>query len=211
MTVGADDLAIEQRRQLDFAAGGHPSWFVGVEVTREMLIGFAVLFDRARRQIDHYFDMTYVRRATVGGADDPDWLDGLAHEIDDYRQVGEDDPTLQERLRTVPAAITRPQILAAVEAFLAARGLNTDVALEQLPLEAGYCMETPSVMSDAIGHAFAFEPAPTAWSSWTSSTKPFGFVLIVDASVPADAVTSLRVLLDEISAAGYAARVERSG
>lgn len=204
------DLAAEQRKLVEFVTASHPEWFVGVEVTKELIFAFAFIFDRARRAIDHLFDMTFVTRATAGGASDPDWLDGLAREQNDHRLEGETDAALSDRLRTVPAVVTRPQILAAVEAFLAARGVSGPVAIESLPTEAGYCFSTPAVIADAAGYSFMFTPSTSALASRVCSTTPFGFLVIIPATASDAVVASLRTLLDEISAGGYASFVERA-
>lgn len=207
MTVA---LAALQQELHDFAADAHPQWFSGDEVTREMLIAHAVLLERARRALDHYFDMTFITRATAGGESDPDWLDGLARELGSYRQEGEGDAALRDRLRSVPAAITRPQILAVVGDFLASRGVVGDVAMEEIPLEAGYCLSTPAVIADAAGFAFCITPSTSAFMSRTASTTPFGFIIIVPAATSDAIITVLRALLVDVKAAGYAALVERA-
>lgn len=126
-------LTAEEQKLRDFGAAVLPSWATKTVVYDELLTAFAAIFDRARRQLDFQFDQSYIMRAEGVDAGGPDFLDALALDLGTARTADESQQALRTRLREVEGAVTRPALLAAIDALLAQAGVvGTSAALELL-------------------------------------------------------------------------------
>lgn len=115
-------LTAEEQELLDFALAGLPHWFQDDNRPAEYLGAAAKVIGDARAQADYWFEQSRILDAVGVVGSEPDWLNQHAIDRGTARQDGETDAELRERLRNVPDALTRPTLLAAADAILAAEG-----------------------------------------------------------------------------------------
>ncbi|HUS27621.1 MAG TPA: hypothetical protein VMZ53_03910, partial [Kofleriaceae bacterium] len=123
-------LTADEQKFYDFAKASLPDWIPDGD---EFLMGAAKMFGSVKALLDYLFGQTLIGSAIGGTATTPDWLDQHARDRGTARQDGEDDPTLRDRLRNAPDALTRASILAAVNATLLANGITDPAGLVELP------------------------------------------------------------------------------
>lgn len=128
-------LTAQEQAYLDFALGSLPGW---VRPTDEFLAGAAKMFGSVDAMIAYYFSQALISQANGATGTTPDWLGQHARDRGTARQGGEDDPTLRDRLRNVPDALTRSALLSAANATLAAAGIAGSAALVELPRDGAY-------------------------------------------------------------------------
>lgn len=142
----------------DFAKSSLPGWFFTVPRAEEVLGAFVKIFDAARQVIADNADRTLIENAT--GI----WLDLHALDRGTYRQDGETDEALRARIRNVEDAVSRPALLAATEAILAADGVLDPPSMVEVKRDGAFLGQfspqtgTGGTFTDLGGGLFSFEP-----------------------------------------------------
>lgn len=174
-------LTTEEQKFYDFAKASLPDWIPDGD---EFLMGAAKMFGSVRELIDYLFGNALISSAVGATATTPDWLNLHAADRGTRRQLNEDDPTLRERLRNVPDALTRLTLLAAIDAILAANGVSGSSAIVELPKDGAHSASpTGWYQEDAgTGGTFAvagttvkFTPDVLPWArppKWPTNTSP---------------------------------------
>lgn len=170
-------LTTEEQRFYDFAKDALPAWIPDGD---EFLMGAAKMFGGVKTLIDYLFPgQTLIGNATGATATTPDWLNQHARDRGTNRQLDEDDPTLRQRLRNVPDALTRVTLLSAINAILVANGVVGASAMVELPKDGAHSGEY--VADTGIGGTFvvagsAVKFTPTgAWARppyWATNLSP---------------------------------------
>jgi hypothetical protein len=126
----------EEQKIYDFAKSAIPR-FMFQKVRQEEEFGALVkMFDAARQQIAAYFLQAYILTADGSG---PDFLNQHAIGRNTFRQDGETDAALRQRLRNIEDALTRPALLAAADAILLAElGAGFTAAMAELRRDRGF-------------------------------------------------------------------------
>jgi len=110
-----------------------PRWFFQKENAVEELWGAVVeTHGRVKDQIDDWLDAVYILTASDL------WLDEHARDRGTFRQFGEVDAVLADRLRTIEEAVSLAAIKTAVNSILAAQGLSTTCAIVELRRDRAY-------------------------------------------------------------------------
>lgn len=128
-------LTFEEQRLYDFAKGSLPAW---IKNDDEFLHGAAKMFGSVRAMVDYLFGQALIGTAVGATATTPDWLNQHARDRGTARRSGEDDPTLRERLRHTPDAVTRAALLSAIDGVLEASGITADAAMIEIPRDAAH-------------------------------------------------------------------------
>lgn len=123
-------LTTEEQKFFDFAKGALPPWMPDQD---EFLMGAAKMFGSVKTLIDYLFGQTLISNALGATGTTPDWLNQHARDRGTSRVDGEDDPTLRDRLRKAPDALTRVVILSSVVSILQAAGIIDTVGIVELP------------------------------------------------------------------------------
>lgn len=169
-------LTVEEQKFYDFAKDALPDWIPDAD---EFLMGAAKMFGSVKALIDYLFGQALISGATGATATTPDWLNQHARDRGTSRVDGEDDPTLRDRLRNAPDAVTRASILVAVNAILIAAGQVDQAAMVELPKHGAHGGEYDA--DNGIGGTFVkvgttmkFTPS-TAWARppyWAAALVP---------------------------------------
>ena len=109
----------DQQKIYDFVKGALPDWAFTLDGIDEFVGALVIAVDAAREQRAIWLDQAFIGTADGVG---PDWLNEHAKDRATRRQVGEDTPTLRERLRRYADALTRPVLIAATQAVMDAAG-----------------------------------------------------------------------------------------
>lgn len=158
-------LTLDEQKLWDFAKGALPSW---VNNRDEFLFGAAKMFGSVKAMIDYLFGQALIGQALGPTASTPDWLAQHARDRGTGRALNEDDPTLRERLRQYPDALTRSAILDAIEAVLEAGGVTADAAMIELPRDAAFFTDYTAM--SGVGGTFV---QVGAVSTFTPDTLPW--------------------------------------
>lgn len=162
-------LTTEEQRFYDFAKATLPDWIPDGD---EFLHGAAKMFGSVKALIDYLFGQTLISEAVGASSTTPDWLNLHAADRGTRRQLNEDDPTLRERLRNVPDALTRVSLLAAINSILEAAGISDDAALVELPYHGGHSSSSGSWYTAMSGTGGVFTKDGTTMK-FTPSTLPW--------------------------------------
>ncbi len=133
-------LTADEQKLFDFAMASLPGWFRDSD---EFFNGSAKLFGSVKAIFDYLIAQTLIGGAVGATATTPDWLAQHAKDRATNRQDGEDDPTLRQRIRNTPDALTRASIIAAANAILAAGGGGAASVHHYAPDGAVYMVELP--------------------------------------------------------------------
>lgn len=131
-------LTADEQKFYDFAKSSLPDWIPDGD---EFLMGAAKMFGSVKALLDYLFGQALIGTAEGGTATTPDWLNQHARDRGTSRVDGEDDPTLRDRLRNAPDAITRASILVAVNAILVAAGISGSAGMVELPKHGAHSGE----------------------------------------------------------------------
>lgn len=170
-------LTAEEQRFYDFAKAALPAWIPDGD---EFLMGAAKMFGSVKALIDYLFENALIGDAVGATATTPDWLNQHAADRGTRRVLDEDDPTLRERLRNIPDALTRVTLISAIDAILAAAGIVGTCAMVELPYHGAhsgtYDADQGSGGTFAVnGTTVSFTPDTLPWARppyWDPSLVP---------------------------------------
>jgi hypothetical protein len=149
MALDADEQAL-----FDWAAAGMPEWYTDAEIANEFLELAAKTFGASRAVVKDWLTrQTRILEADGPTAVTPDWLGLLAKDLGTSRREGETTTALRRRLRIVEDALTRPALLAGVQALLDQAGVVGTVGMVELPRDAAYFGDWSS--DAGVGGTFA--------------------------------------------------------
>lgn len=135
-------LSADEQELYDFAAASMPEWYTDDEKGQEFMGAAAKLLGAARRPIADWLGrQTFILTADGPTPTNPDFLGQHAIDRGTSRQNAEDNTALQVRLRNYPDALTRPALLAVVQAALTAAGVAGAPAMLELPRDGSYLGE----------------------------------------------------------------------
>lgn len=120
-------LSASQQDLFDHAKGALPRRLFTDPALHEFLQGCAVMFDAAKQTIDAWLK-TQAFILTATGV----WLDQHAKDRGLYRQSGESDAALAQRIRQYQDAITATVLKSVINAILAAAGVAGTCAIVEL-------------------------------------------------------------------------------
>lgn len=133
-------LTATEQEIFDFAMDAMPPWFREMPRAYEFMGAMAKIMGSANTQHEYWFEMAEILNAVGIVGLEPDWLNQHAVDRGTRRTEGESDEALRERIRNVTDALTRPAILAAVQAIIDEDGPATPaIGMVELPLDAAYC------------------------------------------------------------------------
>lgn len=115
---------------IDHALASLPKWFRDQDRPMEVMNAFAEMYCRVEAQIDHWHEMSFILTAYN---EPPDWLNQHAIDRGTYRQAGESDTNLRERLRSFPDAVTFTSLLDSLQGLLDAEGIVGTPVMVELP------------------------------------------------------------------------------
>lgn len=128
------------------------------------------------------------------------WLDQHARDRGKRRQENESDASLRERLRKIVSSVTPAAILQAAQDILdAAQPALGTIAMVELPRDAMFLLDTPTVAGDAAGFGFWSDarslPVTDGFGFRFDDTPPGHFILILPTGTTA---ATQAAILDEI-------------
>lgn len=185
-------LSSEAQALFDHARQSLPRWLTGkASAALEWLHGFTQIFDQVRLQGQDWLDVTLLENASG-----PE-LDQHAKDRGTSRRVGEDDPTLRERLRQITDALTEPVLLAGINAILASTtgGVAKMVNLRR---DRGHCHVVGSCRA-FMGRGYRM----------TNINRPMGYIAILPYPTTAETAAAVLEYMRQYGPAGYAHYVER--
>lgn len=122
----------------NWAVQSLPEWYASDDRANEFLGLCAKVFAPSYVQAQFWLQQVpYILQAPGPTSTEPDWLNQHARDRGTNRANGETDAQLRYRLRNIADAITRPALLAAVNAILAAAGYGV-AAMVELPRDSSY-------------------------------------------------------------------------
>lgn len=157
-------LTTDEQELFDLCRRSMPDWYIDDEIENEHVGAAAKIMGDVRAFVAELFARTYVLTSPSATSIEPDWLDQLARDRGTRRRSGESDPALRERLRNIEDMITRPSLLLAVQAILAADGVVGTAVMVELPRDAAffgvYTSETGTggTFVDPVGTGMVFTP-----------------------------------------------------
>lgn len=157
-------LTPQEQEFVDFAKSALPQWFQEEDRVEEFLGLAAQVMGEARTLIEYWFSQAEILQALGAVAFDPDWLNQHARDRGTHRQSGELDPALRDRLRNTPEALTRPSLLAAIDAILVAESVAGTGAMVELRRDKAFFGSftsdsgTGGVFAAGSGSQFQFTP-----------------------------------------------------
>lgn len=120
-------LTAREQELFDLAKAALPSWMFSDESNpQELIAAFAKQFAQAWDQVDFWRDQMYLRRAVV------QFLADHARDRGTRQQSSESVDALRVRLRNITDALTKPTLLARVQALLAQAGVAGTPAIMEL-------------------------------------------------------------------------------
>lgn len=138
-------LTADEQELFDLAKGTLPPWYADDERANEYLGALAKMFGSVRSITEHWLKtVVYITLATVDLSSNPDWLDQHARDRGTSRQAGESDEALIARLRNVEDLVTRPALLAAVQAMMTDAGFTGAPAMVEFPRDRAYSGQSQS-------------------------------------------------------------------
>jgi uncharacterized protein YqgV (UPF0045/DUF77 family) len=147
----------DQERELwDVARSALPRVLVGrLPVVGRRIDGlwtaYVKIFQRAREvMLEFFYGSAYISTSS------DEWTDEHAKDADTRRQTGEDNDTLIARLRTVDDAVTKPAILAKVNAILAAAGVVGVAGMTEIWQQGAYYQVVDGWRQMYLGRGFRF-------------------------------------------------------
>jgi hypothetical protein len=161
-------LNAEEQELFDFAVAALPKWFTSSERQREDLYGFAKLFGNALTTVRYWFSQALIGQADGPVSGLPDWLDLHARDRGTSRQNAETTVAMRKRVRTIGDAVTRPPLLVAVDALLAAESISGTAAMVELPYHGAHAGEYDAMTG--TGGAFSQDGAV---STFTPTALPW--------------------------------------
>lgn len=172
-------LTTEEQRFYDFAKASLPDWIPDGD---EFLMGAAKMFGGVKTLLEYLFGQALIGSAVGATATTPDWLNQHARDRGTSRTDGEDDPTLRDRLRNAPDALTRVSILVAINSVLVAAGITDPAGLVELPKHGAHSgtWTLPTGVGGTftvVGTTVTFTPAVLPWTRKPyrdPSLVPFG-------------------------------------
>jgi hypothetical protein len=183
-------FSAQETELYDWLRSSLPRWFFEDDEDAQEIWGAIVKGSQpTRAQADQWLEATYILTA------EDIWLDQHARDRGTFRQSGESDDVLRDRLRTVEDAVTPPALKAAVDSVLAAAGVAGTCALVELRRDRGYfgrwdpLTGTGGTFGEAATALFTPDVAFTfpPLQAGGSSGEPFDFALVITGSAdPAD-------------------------
>ncbi len=158
-----------------FGRDALPQW---VKERDEFLLSSARVMESVQEGSEYLFSQALITQATGATATTPDWLQQHARDRGTSRQSGESDVALQQRLRTIPDALTRQALLDAANVVLAADGIAGTAALLELPRDSAFA----GVFTALSGTGGTFVQA-SAVSEFTPNALPWPVPPFQDPSV----------------------------
>lgn len=132
-------LTADEQELFDLAGQSMPPWYADDARANEHMRACAKIFGATKRQIAHWLQaQAFILEAVGATADEPDWLGQHAVDRGTRRALGEGNTSLQYRLRNVPDAVTRPALLAAVQAIMSAAGSPGVATMIEMPRDKAY-------------------------------------------------------------------------
>lgn len=126
-------LTPDEQELLRTARAALPAWASDDHLPNESLSGYAKILGAAKSWFFAVLgQMGYIGHATGPVAGGPDWLGEHARDRGTFRQDGENDATLRERLWNAVDMVTEPAIQASVDAILSAAGIVGSARMYEL-------------------------------------------------------------------------------
>lgn len=168
--------------------------FANDGAAQEITGAFAVMVGALHTQVLEWLSFTYILSAT--GI----WLDQHARDRGTTRRENESDATLQARLSTLEETVTRPALLAHVNAILTGAGYPATAAMVELRRDKGFFADATAGASRAFfsrGYRMG------------SAGRPYRIVVILPYDTDEATAAAVDEYLRQAKAAGYAHTVER--
>lgn len=132
-------LTADEQELFDLAKKTLPAWYADDQRANEYLGALAKMFGSVRAITTHWLKtVVYITLATVDLSSNPDWLDQHARDRGTSRQAGESDDALIARLRNIEDLVTRPALLAAVQAMMTDAGVAGAPSMVELPRDKAF-------------------------------------------------------------------------
>jgi len=162
-------LSAREQALFDWGRTTLPGWYADDARANEVLTAGAKVFGRVMDQVEDWLAVqTRILLADGPTSTTPHWLNQHAKERDTAQRSGESLDELRARLRTFSDAVTRPPIMASINALMAAASLP-DAAAVELPRDQAYTgaftsdSGTGGTFTSLGGGLMSFEP-DTAFS-----------------------------------------------
>jgi hypothetical protein len=151
---------VKEESLFQWARASLPYWYFVEEGANEFLHLAAAIHAWAYEHASEWLRLQAFIEAATGG-DEADWLQQHAKDRGTWRQDGESDDMLRSRLRNPEDAVTRPALLAFIDAALAAAGLGS-AAMIEMPRDEAYLGD---FVSDAgLGGTFGRVGSPMVFT-----------------------------------------------
>lgn len=195
-------LTADEQRLLDWALEALPEWFAHPERPLEELKAAAKVMARVQRVAYHWFDQTYIGRATIAGP--VSYLDALAQDLGTKQRAGEDLEAFRQRLRSVAPAVIPSAILEAAQAYVDARGIAGAVVMIDPLRDLRAFMQ-------AAGSTTHYMRTPTDGGAWRMAReRPGAYVLILPLGATEVDLAAVTALARAKTAGGFRVIVERA-
>jgi hypothetical protein len=112
-----------------------PQWLAKGDRPFEEMEAFAEIFQRVDDQAVYWVDLSYINNADAGP---PDWLNQHAKDRGTYRQLGESNAALRERLRNFSDAITPELIRDTLAGLMTANSIVGTVGVLELSRDRAF-------------------------------------------------------------------------
>lgn len=154
----------------DVGTAALPHWFNNDQAAREFMGLAAKHMGAAKVQSDYWLSRMLILNADGVVGSLPDWLAQHARDRGTYRQEGEGDVALAERIRNIPGAVTRSALLTAIGALVASAGEPTaGIAMVEMQRDEAYLGEqltfgaTGGTFAAGTGGRWRFTPDTIPW------------------------------------------------
>lgn len=160
-------LSAEEQDLLTWLLSSIPRWFWLDDPrfsVQEVWVAIVKAMIRVQRQGEDWVRATYILFATDV------WLNQHARDRATFRQAGELDPTVRQRLRTIPDVLTRSAILTEINSILVAAGVVGTAAMLELPQDGAFIGRRPASITGVggtfvqVGTISKFTPTALPWS-----------------------------------------------
>lgn len=131
-------LSADEQELFDIGRDNLPEWYASDSRANEFLGAAAKITGSARAIASRWLREATLLTLASADVDEPDFLDQHARDRGTSRQSGESDEALVKRLRTVEDALTRPFLLAQVQAMMTAAGFAGTPVMVELPRDAAF-------------------------------------------------------------------------
>jgi len=170
MPFTAEETAI-----YDWIRGSLPSWLFERARAEEEMGALVKIFARVQTQVDFWRAQGGILTAVGATGLEPDWLGQHARDRDTSRANAETDAALRQRLRTFTDMLTRPALLALIDAMLDAGGVSSnDFGLVELRRDRAWFLTRQQSTgtgagADAftkVGTTMTLTLAAAPWAAW---------------------------------------------